>query len=140
MNSARLRALWVTAAFALGCKTVIGDSCSVNTDCSINGDRQCDTTQHSGYCTVANCDPNSCPDDALCVAFDAQSTRLERRYCMSGCEQDSDCRGDTYRCLRPDPAACVGTAPNGTLPDGRTCNVLVDTVSRKPGYCVQVGR
>jgi hypothetical protein len=128
--------LFLLGLSAGACKKVIGDSCSASTDCSANGDRQCDVSEANGYCTIQGCDPNGCPDDALCVGFDAHAPRLERRFCMAGCAVDDDCRTPEYRCVRPDPRACVNTAnATGILPDGRSCNVLIDTVSRAAGYC-----
>src|SRR5690242_18467125 len=52
--------LWIVAT---GCKPKIGDECKTSTDCSVTGDRLCDITQPSGYCTIFNCEePGSCPD------------------------------------------------------------------------------
>ena len=55
----------VLAALALvtGCQPKIGDACNTSTDCSTQGDRLCDTTQPGGYCTIFNCEPNTCPED-----------------------------------------------------------------------------
>ncbi|MCB9576842.1 MAG: hypothetical protein H6717_07435 [Polyangiaceae bacterium] len=103
---------WTVAAaallFAAGCNPQIGDSCSVSTDCSNVGDRLCDTTQPGGYCTIFNCEPGSCPDEAICIAFSSSVSlacedpqgggRLRRTFCMRSCEGDSDCRGG-YRCI-----------------------------------------
>jgi len=106
----RLRRLvWLVAAVLLalvaGCAPKIGDKCTVSTDCSVSGDRLCDSTQPGGYCTVFNCEPNACPDDSLCVAFNeptctapAQSVRFTRTFCMASCESDGDCRAG-YTCL-----------------------------------------
>lgn len=101
-----LVAVLALAAVAVGCKPKIGDSCSISTDCSINGDRLCDTTQPGGYCTMFNCEPGTCPiDEAVCVAFydticqDPRATpRFERTFCMARCDDDSDCRGG-YACI-----------------------------------------
>ncbi len=121
------------------CKKKIGDSCSISTDCSTTGDRQCDISEASGYCTQINCDPNGCPDNALCIGFEAHAPRLERRYCMSGCTTDSDCRTPDYHCAHPDNRTCVNSANDtGLLPPGQTCNVLIDTVALSPGYCAPV--
>jgi hypothetical protein len=59
----------LAAGLAAGCGSEIGDSCVVGTDCSPQGDRFCDTSQHSGYCTVVGCDYDTCPDEAVCVRF-----------------------------------------------------------------------
>jgi hypothetical protein len=100
---------------AFGCKPEIGDDCATSIDCSLSGDRLCDVSQPGGYCTVFNCEPNGCPDDAACVAFSegtcsdaVASTRFRRTFCMATCEDDSDCRSD-YRCvdLSSDPARRV---------------------------------
>jgi hypothetical protein len=104
------------ALVAVGCKPKIGEDCAISTDCSLNGDRLCDITQPGGYCTVFNCEPNGCPDDATCVAFSegtcstvTVSTRLRRTFCMATCEDDGDCRGGDYRCIDTtnDPARTV---------------------------------
>lgn len=131
---ARLALALALGGGAFGCQKVIGDSCTLSSDCSIQGDRSCDTTQFEGYCTVQGCDPNTCPDEALCVAFDAHSPRFTRRYCMAACEVDDDCRTPEYRCVRPDAPRCITTSSE-ILPAGVTCNVSVDTAARKPGYC-----
>ena len=104
----------VIFAFGTGCQPSIGDACSTSTDCSTQGDRLCDTTQPGGYCTIFNCEPNTCPEDeAACVAFhgsldpacgsadDGEWARFERSFCMALCEDNSDCRSD-YVCIRPD--------------------------------------
>jgi hypothetical protein len=60
----------VLALSSLGaCSSEIGDPCSVNIDCSPNGDRICDTAQREGYCTVQGCGPVSCPQKSICVSF-----------------------------------------------------------------------
>jgi hypothetical protein len=92
-------------AAVAGCSPKIGDKCTVSTDCSLQGDRLCDPTQPQGYCTIFNCEPNRCPDEAVCVAFNepscasaALSRRFQRTFCMLVCESDEDCRAG-YRCL-----------------------------------------
>ena len=63
-----------------------------------------------GYCTSFNCVPDSCADEAICVAYRAalgnspecseatNSSRLQQTYCMRACESGSDCR-DGYACV-----------------------------------------
>ena len=115
-------------AVAAGCSPKIGDNCSVSTDCSATGDRLCDITEPGGYCTVFNCEPDSCPDSAACVNFGSTLSSVvdpndpskpidpactlgqgnspyQRSFCLANCESDSDCRGG-YRCI--DPAAVDG--------------------------------
>lgn len=97
----------IAAALAFGCKPEIGDECSVSTDCSSTGDRLCDTTQPNGYCTIFNCEPGTCPEEAICVAFFTSTSmvcqdpqdddRLQRTYCMRRCDGDGDCRA-LYAC------------------------------------------
>lgn len=101
---ARRGLLAALALTALGCQPKIGDSCVTSSDCSTAGDRLCDTTQPSGYCTVFNCEPGTCPEDeSICVAFGSErsllpecasstDTRLLRTFCMRTCKSDADCR------------------------------------------------
>jgi hypothetical protein len=96
------------AAFA-ACTPEIGDRCVLSTDCSLRGDRLCDTSQPGGYCTVFNCRGNGCPQSA-CVYFqaavqgcgfdDRSPSRTGRSFCVSYCASDQDCR-DGYVCTDP---------------------------------------
>jgi hypothetical protein len=97
------------AALALGCQPNIGDSCKLHTDCSATGNRLCEPNLPGGYCTIFNCEPDSCPSEAACVAFGVapsaksecavtQQQRLERTYCMARCSRDSSCRSG-YACV-----------------------------------------
>jgi hypothetical protein len=102
------------AALALsGCTPHIGDRCTLNTDCSIQGTLQCDNSQPGGYCTFFLCQPDSCQDRAACVLLQANvpgcpysdyhsPSRTGRSMCLAQCQQDSDCRtGDGYVCRDP---------------------------------------
>jgi len=62
-----------------GCGKEIGDSCVLPSDCSPNGDRQCDNTSKDGYCTIQGCDFDTCPDEAVCVRFFTGG--FEKRTC-----------------------------------------------------------
>jgi hypothetical protein len=62
-------AVFLLALFALGCGKEIGDKCIISTDCSPNGDRQCDQSSKEGYCTIQGCDVGTCPEEAVCVRF-----------------------------------------------------------------------
>lgn len=93
-------ALVVFAGLAFGCKAEIGDSCKVSTDCSVTGDRLCDTSMPDGYCTQFNCSEGSCPDESVCVEFHPDAERFSRRFCVRGCEKASDCRPG-YVCIEP---------------------------------------
>ena len=110
------------ALFGVGCTPKIGNSCSQSTDCSQQGDRLCDSSQPDGYCTVFNCEPDTCPD-SICVVFnynldpscatadDGRWPRFERSFCMKPCDpthgsysadggvtDPGDCR-DYYECI-----------------------------------------
>jgi hypothetical protein len=110
----RALALWLLGAGTLtGCSSHIGSSCTFSTDCSARGDRLCDTSQPSGYCTVFNCGAGTCPDHAACVTFNAGLTgcgindydapdRTARTLCAAHCDHDSDCRSsEGYVCADP---------------------------------------
>lgn len=123
--------LWLT-----GCGDSIGDSCTQSRECSQDGDRLCDTASPNGYCTVANCDFDTCPEDSVCVAF-YPSNQLsktcasqsdctldeicilggkcaprstEQRFCMGPCEGGDDCR-ERYECRTEDRMAEHGGQP-----------------------------
>ncbi len=123
-------------ALAAGCSPKIGDKCTVSTDCSATGDRLCDITEPGGYCTVFNCEPDGCPDDAACINFgttlslsnsDAPvpvlngctasqgNSPYQRSFCMASCQSDSDCRGG-YRCVEPETIGGVKVDQNRSNP------------------------
>jgi hypothetical protein len=129
-----------------GCAPKIGDACTSSAKCSYKGDRLCDPTQPDGYCTVFNCEPGGCPDDAICVAFNetscanvARSGRILRTFCMAGCDDDGDCRSGYY-CKEigaGDPAMQI-TDPDP--PKRRVCTVppngpQVSVISSDAGIC-----
>lgn len=74
-----------------GCSKAIGDDCGTNADCPTGS--YCDKTMPGGMCTIANCRPDDCPDDSVCIEFPNQE-----RYCMARCGSDGDCRSD-YQCI-----------------------------------------
>ena len=93
----------VLLAFALGalfvgCAPEIGDSCKSSVDCSVQGDRICDETLPNGYCTVLNCDPDSCPNGARCVEWRGGFDRTAIRVRMKRCNGEGGCR-DGYECI-----------------------------------------
>jgi hypothetical protein len=105
MRALRRSVLTALAVCLLGaasaCAPVIGDGCSTSTDCSVNGDRFCDVAQPGGYCTVIGCDPDTCPDDALCVEWRFEPSRSAETWCMKSCGSTRDCdRGSSYVCVR----------------------------------------
>jgi len=101
---------------AAGCTPKIGDKCVLSTDCSQQGTLVCDTSQPSGYCTQLNCTNGSCPNDAVCVEFQASvpgcgyddyqsPSRTGRSFCMAHCSEGSDCRqSEGYICANPTSA------------------------------------
>src|SRR5512133_2132265 len=108
-NSAFLFKVVVLMAAAVACQPKIGDDCTRGTDCSTSGTRTCDTTMPGGYCTVANCEADTCPEEAACIAFtispatteeciDIGETRALRTFCMKRCSSQDDCRGG-YQCI-----------------------------------------
>jgi hypothetical protein len=94
------------------CTPAIGDRCGVSSDCSIQGNRTCDTSQPNGYCTILGCTANSCPDNAACVVFGASvlgcayddygaPSRTGRAMCLKTCSSDTDCRqSEGYVCAQ----------------------------------------
>jgi hypothetical protein len=133
-----------------GCSPKIGNKCSLSTDCSQLGDRLCDTTQPDGYCTIFNCEPNTCPD-SVCVGFssqldpacgsadDGRSPRFERTFCMKPCGDDGDCR-DQYVCVSPlDRAAEIVDSLAAWPADQKVCMVASTSPSAQstspPAVC-----
>jgi hypothetical protein len=134
------RELWASVACLVlpvlgACQPKIGDDCNVSSDCG-SGARVCDVTQPSGYCTIYNCEPGSCPSESICVAFhvfasvtpgceDPQgSSRLARSFCMRRCTGRSDCRG-AYACVDVNTAnnPWSATVLEEGKQDGRVCIV-----------------
>lgn len=147
------RALSPRAVFGLGlcgllagCTPSIGDGCLISTDCSSRGDRVCDTSQPSGYCTVLGCRADSCPDDAACVLFEArvpgcgpdgrELSRVGRSLCVKTCAADDDCRSG-YRCVDPRISPVHGIRLEAVA-WGNVCiplGSLADTPATEPAVC-----
>ncbi|MEO7033852.1 MAG: hypothetical protein ABI548_08215 [Polyangiaceae bacterium] len=132
------------AAFAFGCTPKIGDSCTTSTNCSAAGDRLCDITEPGGYCTVFNCEPDSCPADSVCINFGTRlspvndcslansNSPYQRSFCMASCSSSGDCRGG-YDCVdlsgkprtdangNPVPANNVGAVLADSGGNGKVC-------------------
>lgn len=115
----------LAASVVAGCAPRIGDGCQNSTNCSINGDRLCDTSQPGGNCTVFDCQPDRCPDDAVCVRFNPVPARRAIVACMRRCSTDGDCRsGDGYRCTgvaELDSADLTTEIVDVNRPDARFC-------------------
>ena len=81
------------------CASQIGDECSRNNECPPGS--TCDTTIPDGYCTISNCQPNTCPTEAVCIEFTSRTS-----YCMLHCQSDDECRQGQV--CREDPQTGVG--------------------------------
>jgi hypothetical protein len=142
-------AVLMLGAWSIGCSPKIGDACTSSAKCSVNGDRLCDPTQPDGYCTIFNCQPGGCPDEAICVAFNetscanvARSARILRTFCMVTCDDDGDCRAGYYckeigagdpamQIVDPDPpkGRVCAVRPNGP----QNSMVFIDAAVCQPG-------
>lgn len=123
----------VISAGSAACNAKIGDDCEVSANCSATGDRLCDITQPGGYCTIFNCEPGTCPDEAVCIGYGSLPSpakacgdlqggqRLQRTFCMRSCDSNSDCRSG-YRCIdmgRENPWGAIVVEARGT--NGKVC-------------------
>jgi hypothetical protein len=140
----------IAALELMGCKPEIGDECTVSTDCSAAGERLCDTTQPGGYCTIFNCEPGTCPEEAICISYGNSlsnalacsdrngRSRYEETYCVAKCEDDDDCRGG-YACVdmgRENPGGVV-VVEHGSV-DGRVCVVPYSGLPIPPDRSTEV--
>ena len=107
----RLALLALVATLGVGCSKSIGDACNTNVDCSISGDRFCDTASVNGYCSVDGCDIDSCPGNSVCIRFYTpvrdQPCTYDVANSRSTCNEDQRCLCDNS----PDGIAC--TVPAG---------------------------
>ncbi len=148
-----LAAIVAVLVLTVACTREIGDSCTTGTDCSQTGGRTCDTTMPGGYCTVANCEPDSCPEEAACMGFvSAPSTadscsglndsRELRQFCMRRCSSQDDCRGG-YICadLNAEKNDWGAKRLDNASADGRVCalpytaRAAVKDATVRAGYC-----
>lgn len=104
-------ALVFASLVATGCQPGVGSACTLSTDCGTTGALVCDTSEFQGYCTVEDCVPNECPNNAACVLFNpevpgcapndrVQGSRIGQQFCMATCGSNSNCR-DGYECKSP---------------------------------------
>lgn len=129
------RALIAVALAVLGvaCKPQIGDDCESSIDCSPNGSRVCDTASPGGYCSIRGCDPNGCPDDAICVEWRYTESRTSETWCMRECDRSSDCDRSGYRCFHEGDAELVDD-------EGEPLARVTDFDSRATsGFCAYSG-
>lgn len=139
----------LAALSSAACSPKIGDDCATSLDCSQQGDRLCDITQPEGYCTVFNCEPDTCPPgEGVCVAFDneldpacgplddSRWARFERTFCMQACVDDDDCRPE-YTCV--DPKVRFALIIDAEPIEKKVCVVRTTAVSTvpasQPGVC-----
>ncbi len=118
----------LAVSFAAGCAPKLGDGCTTRSDCSVNGERYCDRSQPGGYCTIENCEPNSCGEDGVCVRFKPDEPRLSSDWCMATCSDNGDCGRDRYECRGEEQLN------KGAPDDMRVAEVLEGRHSRK--FCV----
>jgi len=124
------RTAYATALLLLAgaCQAEIGDECDYDIECSSAGDRNCDRGQPDGYCLIIGCDPDSCPEEAVCVEFltpcpegteEDLCRQIEpnrgRSYCLKHCGSGEDCRSG-YACTDPYDlyATIIDLAPEGS--------------------------
>ena len=110
--------------FACACAPAIGDACETGLDCSAQSTRLCDLTQQGGYCTLPNCERDTCPEEAVCVQFRPNTQRLSSSFCMLECDSDSDCRTEHgYRCVHQNEFGVPGAGEAQVLDgeDKRFC-------------------
>jgi hypothetical protein len=102
------------ASLLWGCEVLIGDECTSAAECSQEEPRLCLTQAlegyPGGYCTIFNCDPGTCPGEAVCVGYRSHlsttaecsgpfaEARLQRTFCMRSCNSGADCRPG-YACI-----------------------------------------
>ena len=119
------------------CTPAVGDSCNDSSDCSVTGDRICDVAQPGGYCTVLNCQPDTCPRGSVCVEWRGTPDRTAVSYCMDACGRrqrpdQGDCRNG-YTCRWLDD-------PNDRLfgPDGEPLARITDLVNDRDQFPICV--
>jgi len=97
-----MRSVFVLALVAVGCGKEIGDECIVSTDCSPNGDRQCDVSSTGGYCTIQGCDFDTCPEEAACIRF------FTGNFSNVGCDPVTEDQGVDNACSLDELCSLVG--------------------------------
>ena len=133
----------LAATVVAGCKPRIGDACHTATDCAFNGSRFCDLSLSGGYCTIKNCDPDSCPDKGVCVEWQYDPPRTAQTYCMESCTSDRDCtdRGG-YRCLKVGESPAARVRRRNPVVDGGYSSIarIIDLSpsNQSKGFCTYV--
>ncbi|WP_437811418.1 hypothetical protein [Sorangium sp. So ce1078] len=140
---ALLLAVLGASSLLAGCGPQIGDACITSLDCAQQEQRLfCDGTQPGGYCTVFNCEPDSCYGSSVCVAFnpvldqacgtldDVRWPRFERTFCMATCDDDDDCRSG-YSCV-----ALRDIRDVAAIPPGERSAAIVDAEPESSKACL----
>lgn len=94
MNKILIIMFLFISLFFMACSTIVGDSCSQDTDCDTG--LTCEKTFPNGYCIKNNCNKNdssSCSVEAQCTYF----PETETTYCLAKCNRNNDCRSN-YTC------------------------------------------
>ena len=119
---------------APGCTPAIGDGCGTALDCSIAGDRTCDLARPGGACTIFGCAANTCPENAVCVRWRPDPSRLSFTACMRYCEVTEHCRVDEgYDCVA---AGDLTTTETGGEPIAEVVDVLDDRATEGASFCI----
>jgi hypothetical protein len=139
-----VRLILMLSFSAAACRPEIGEACDVSADCAESSERICDPTQPGGYCTIFNCEPGGCPEEAICIAFGSElslvdgckdangRSRFRRTFCMKSCEANDDCRSG-YLCRDLSVPNDLGAAVAETRSvSGRVC-VASFSVAPLPG-------
>jgi hypothetical protein len=122
-------ALLLPSVLVVGCAPGIGDPCSTALNCSITGERVCDTSQPGGACIIFGCEEGTCPPESVCVRWRPMASRLEFNACMRRCGADGDCRvGQGYSCESTDEVVDPSTgAPLAEIVDAEPSRFCVAT-------------
>jgi hypothetical protein len=114
-------ALLVALLGFAACSKNIGDSCTANVDCKIDGTRFCDVAPPGGYCTVEGCDVGTCPVEAVCISF--YTPIFDEPCTYDACNSVGSCAADE-RCVcdqTDDHDVASMTCPETGL-DGIACS------------------
>ena len=104
----RLLSLCVVATLS-ACGAVVGDACTVNSDCGPGICLNRDSTP-GGMCSVACTAGSTCPAGSQCVS---QLVDSDTAGCAHGCSKDTDCRSGYFCGVGPQPGARVCLGPSG---------------------------
>jgi hypothetical protein len=123
--------------FASGCPPKLGDECETGFECSANNNRFCDRSQPGGYCTIANCEPDSCGSEGYCVRFKPDEPRLSIDWCMAKCQDTGDCDRKSYVCRSAnDLNRTADGGVSGGVSDGRLRRAEVLDDKKDAKFCV----